>query len=197
MGPASIGIKLGAAGTSIAKLPGDRASVNFPGAIDGRRGLRVALPIHLGGRGFGWTFEPYLSRSSVRRVVRDAVGDVDGLRAFDLMAFGMYTGPLVQLQVKAPLYLGIGFGAMSSYIASDGFAFGMDLYGRAPLSLTYYLSTQIALVAELGIGYGVTLFANKARTVIEPSTRDQTSVTDRAEVGQAFAWDWTFGVRLP
>ncbi len=197
MGSASIGIKAGLAGTSVARLPTDGESAGFPGAINARRGVRVAFPIHLGGRGFGWTLEPYLSRSEILRLTRDESGDVDGSRVFDLTAFGIYTGPSVQLQVATPLYLGIGFGAMSSYIESGGFDYGLDLYGRLPLSLTYYVSSQLALVAEFSVGYGVSLFANKVRTVTSRSTGRTTLVKDPADLGQAFAWDWSFGIRLP
>jgi hypothetical protein len=194
MSAASIGVKIGLAGIGVADLP-TQESAGFLGEINARRGLRVAFPIHLGGRGFGWTVEPYLTRSKVQRLVRDERGGIDGARVFDLTAFGVYTGPAVQLQLTRPLYLGLGFGVASSYIESGGFDFGVDLYGRVPLTLTYYVSSQLAFVAEFSAGYGVSLFANKVRTDL--SSGRATLVKDPADLGRAFAWDWSFGVRLP
>jgi hypothetical protein len=194
MGTASIGIKVGLSGTGVASLP-SAESASFLGTINARRGMRLAFPIHLGGRGFGWTIEPYLSRSKVQRLVRDDRGGIDGARVFDLTGFGVYTGPSVQLQLARPLYLGLGFGAASSYIESAGFDFGVDLYGRVPLSLTYYVSNQFAFVAEFSAGYGLSLFANKVRT--DRSSGRATLVKDPADLGRAFAWDWSFGIRLP
>lgn len=194
MGAASIGIKIGLAGIGVAELPTEE-SAGFLGEINARRGMRVAFPIHLGGRGFGWTIEPYLTRSKVQRLARDAQGDIDGSRVFDLTAFGVYTGPSVQLQLARPLYLGLGFGAASSYIESGGFDFGVDLYGRVPLTLTYYVSSQFAFIAEFSAGYGVSLFANRVRT--DRSSGRAILVKDPADLGRAFAWDWSFGIRLP
>lgn len=194
----SISIKFGEAGNGVARLSRNVKTGSFPGAIDSRRGFRVALSLHLGGAGFGWTIEPYLSRSSVRSQVKDLEGSVTAFDSVDLTAYGMYTGPLVEIHVSRATYVGLGFGVMTTYIASDGFALGVDLYGRVPLSFTHYVSSQFALVLELGIGYGMTTFANKPREVTDPTRSNATTtVRDRADFGQAFAWDWSFGVRLP
>jgi hypothetical protein len=59
------------------------------------------------------------------------------------------------------------------------------------------VSNQFALMAEFGVGYGVSLFANKVRTATDRSTGKTSLVKDSADLGQAFAWDWSFGIRLP
>lgn len=197
MASAGIGVKLGFAGIVASRLQVEREGRRYVSDVDARTGLHLALPIHLGGEGFGWTIEPYLSRSRIGRAVKDATGMANGSEDVELTALGAYTGPVVNLHLAEPFYLGVGFGARAAYVASDAFALGVDIYGRAPISATYYLAPQFALVAEVGLGYGGSIFAHKSRVVVDPTTNRSKSVTDDPLFGRALSWDFSVGVRLP
>jgi hypothetical protein len=41
------------------------------------------------------------------------------------------------------------------------------------------------------------VFADKPRIVVDPITRSVTNTKDDPQFGTAFAWDASFGVRLP
>ena len=214
MGRASIGLNVGMAGSGVGKYNLTVEGISVPGSIDSRQGLYLALPIHVGGDGFGWTFAPYMSRSSIARDVKDGEGYVVGSKDTNLSAYVLYTGPVVHIQVTQPLYLGIGAGIKLAYIANDTFEYAADAYGRVPLSATYYITDKLALVAETGFGYGVSAFLDKGTidedgpsvvgvsdSVIRNGTiasSDEVRTTDEdPQFGKAFAWDFSIGVRLP
>jgi hypothetical protein len=138
-----------------------------------------------------------LSRSSVGHALRDENGVISGSEDVDLTAYGVYTGPVVNIHVISPLYLGLGVGVKGAYIANDGFDYAFDAYARAPLSATYYVTDQFALVAEVGLGYGLSIFADLPRVRIDPLTNKLKDVPEEPQVGKAFAWDCSLGVRLP
>jgi hypothetical protein len=196
--PAGVGVKLGMAGMGAGKLTvsggGDQS---YTGRVDSRRGLHLAIPIHLGGSGFGFTLEPYLSRSSIGHTVKDASGLATGTEDAELTAYGVYFGPAVNIHVAQPLYLGVGVGVKGAYVASDDFDLALDAYGRVPLSATYYVTNQLAVVAELGLGYGVSIFADKPRPTYDASTGTVRNAKDDPRFGRAVTWDCTIGVRLP
>lgn len=194
---AGIGVKLGMAGMSSGQLKVSRSGKSYTGNIDSRRGLHLAIPISLGGDGFGWTIEPYLTRSTVSSATVDAKGTVTAGADANLTAYGVYTGPSINLHIAAPLYLGFGAGLKAAYVSSPDFKLALDAYGRIPLNATYYLSNQLALVAETGFGYGVSAYTNKAQTVVSPTTGKVVNVKDDSQFGRAFAWDCSIGVRLP
>ena len=212
MGGASIGLNVGMAGSTVGEYTLKVDGVTVPGRIDSRQGLYVALPIHVGGDGFGWTFSPFMSRSSIGRDLKDAGGYVVGSQDTSLSAYGLYTGPVVNFHVAQPLYLGIGAGIKLAYVANDAFKYAGDAYGRVPLSATYYLTDQLALVAETGFGYGVSAFVDSG-TVDGPdvvgvnggvsgpadidSSADFRTTDEDPKFGKAFAWDFSVGVRLP
>jgi hypothetical protein len=191
-----VGFKIGAAGMGEGKFDIESNGQTYPGRVDSRRGLHLALPIALGGEGFGWTLEPYLSKASVMRTFTDLSGQPSGEEEASLTAYGVYTGPAVQLQVVQPLYLGVGIGLKGAYVASDDFRYGFDAYARVPVSATYYVLDDVALMVEVGLGYGVSAYVNKPVPVVDAQGR-LTNVESDAQFGKAFAWDCSIGVRLP
>jgi hypothetical protein len=54
------------------------------------------------------------------------------------------------------VYPHIGLGLQAGYMMSDIIDVGMDFYARVPLGITYYPVKNLALVAELGLGWGMT-----------------------------------------
>lgn len=192
-----IGLKLGVAGMGAGELQLDAMGEDVMGRVGTRRGMYVSLPIHVGGDGFGWVFEPFLAKASLSHQVTDSSGFVSGNSDSDLMAYGMYTGPSVNIQVVRPLYLGIGAGIKLAYVTSPSFEYAGDAYGRVPLSATYYLANQVALVAELGLGYGVSAYLNKPQPVVDSVTRTVENEGGDIQFGKALAWDCSIGVRLP
>ena len=210
MGRASIGLNVGMAGSGVGKYELKVKDVSVPGEVDSRSGLYLALPIHVGGDGFGWTFSPYLSRSSITHKLKDSEGYEVGSEDTSLSAYGLYTGPVMNFQVAQPLYLGIGAGIKLAYILNETYDYAADAYGRVPLSATYYITDQLAIVAETGIGYGVSAFIDKSVTnpnvvgvnqkAIESgsySLDDVRTTDEEPKFGKAFAWDFSIGVRLP
>lgn len=193
-----IGLKLGMAGTSAGSLASSSDGLSVDDEVDARRGLHLAIPLSVGGSGFGWTLEPYMSRSSIGRSTRDPTGVITGRREqVELRAYGVYTGPVVQIHVANPVYVGIGLGVKGAYVANDGFDYAFDAYARVPLSVTYYVIDQLALVAELGLGYGISIFADQPRIRIDPLTNKPRTVPSDPQLGKSFAWDFSIGIRLP
>jgi hypothetical protein len=196
MNSLGIGFKLGMAGMGEGKLQFQSNGKSYPGRIDSRRGLYLSLPLQVGGDGFGWMFEPYYSRATVGTTTTDTGGQPNGTADVSLAAYGLYTGPTVNIHVAQPLYLGIGAGIKAAYVSSNGFDYGVDAYGRVPVSATYYLSNQVALVAEMGLGYGVSAYVSKPNVVLSP-TGKVSKVENDAQFGKSLAWDCSVGVRLP
>jgi hypothetical protein len=206
MGRASIGINVGMAGSGVGKYTLEVEGMSVPGKVSSRQGLYLALPIHVGGDGFGWTFSPFLSRSTIAHNVKDSSGNVLGSEDAALTAYGLYTGPVVNIQVTQPLYLGIGAGLKLAYISNKTFEYAADAYARVPISATYYVTDQLAVVAETGFGYGVSAFVDKPNVVGVDETaalngtvgfEDVRNTNDDPQFGKAFAWDFSVGVRLP
>jgi hypothetical protein len=192
MGWAGIGLKVGVAGVSAGKL----TVMGQEGRIDGRTGVHVALPINLGGDGFGWTLEPFFGQSSVGHAVKDNAGNVVGAESVSLQAVGLYTGPTVNFHVLDPLYVGFGIGLKGAYLLNSSFEYAADVYGRVPVHATYYVSRKFALVAEVAFGYGASAYVDKPRVVVD-SARNAHNVKDDPQFGLAYTWDATIGVRLP
>jgi hypothetical protein len=196
MNSVGIGFKMGMAGMGEGKLQFQSNGKSYPGRVDSRRGLTLSVPLQVGGDGFGWMFEPYYSRASVGTTTTDATGQPSGSTDVNLAAYGMYTGPTVNIHVMQPLYLGIGAGIKAAYVASNFFDYGIDAYGRVPVSATYYLANQVALVAELGLGYGVSAYVSQPNIVVTP-TGKISKVENDAQFGKSLSWDCSVGVRLP
>jgi len=193
MGWAGVGVKVGVAGVSAGKL----TVMGREARTEGRMGLHVALPINLGGDGFGWTFEPFFGQASVGRAVKDNAGNVVGDQSVSLQALGIYTGPTFNFHAMDPLYVGFGLGIKGAYLLNNSFEYAADVYGRVPVHATYYLSPKLALVAEVGFGYGASAYVDKPHVVVDNATRAGRNVKDDPQVGLAYTWDATIGVRLP
>jgi hypothetical protein len=193
MGWAGIGVKVGVAGMTTGKL----TVMGQQGRTEGRMGVHVALPITLGGDGFGWNFEPYFMQSSIAHETKDTQGTVTGSENVGLTALGMYTGPIFNIHAMDPLYIGFGLGIKGAYLMNKGFDYAADLYGRVPVHATYYFNRTIAMTADVGFGYGVSAFADKPRVMIDPVSRSLKNVKDDPLFGLAYTWDATIGVRLP
>jgi hypothetical protein len=196
MNSAGIGVKVGMAGMSAGEQQLRIEGKNVESRIEARRGVYVALPISLGGDGFGWSFEPYFARASVERTTRDALGAATGSTEASLTSYGLYTGPMFNVHVVQPLYLGVGVGLKAAYVHSPSFEYALDAYARVPLSATYYLSNKLALVAELGLGYGLSAYVDKPTKVIGANGK-VSAVESEAQVGKGLTWDCSIGVRLP
>ncbi|MET0285805.1 MAG: hypothetical protein ABW352_15095 [Polyangiales bacterium] len=196
MGVAGIGVKVGVAGMGEGKLSISRDGETYTSRVEARRGLQLSLPIDVGGDGFGWRFEPYLSFANVNVARTTSAGVQPGEQA-NLTAYGMYTGPTVNIHIVQPLYLGIGAGLKAAYVQSNAFDLAVDAYLRAPVSATYYVNNSVALVAELGFGYGASVYFNKPVAVVDPVTRVVSNRNEDPQAGKAFLWDCSIGVRLP
>jgi hypothetical protein len=192
MGWAGIGLKLGVAGVGGGKF----TVMGQETRTEGRMGLHVALPINLGGDGFGWTLEPFFGQSSVGRALKDNAGNVVGDTSVNLLAVGIYTGPTINIHVMDPLYVGFGLGIKGAYLLNDSFQYAADVYGRVPVHATYYLSRKLALVAEVGFGYGASAYVDKPHVVVDSSGSEH-NVNDDPKLGLAYTWDTTIGVRFP
>jgi hypothetical protein len=190
---AGIGVKVGLA--SIATGKGN--IYGQQGRIDSRMGAHVAVPINLGGEGASFTLEPYFSRSDVSHDVKDTAGVVTGTSSVGLSAYGVYLGPTFNIHVARPLYLGFGFGVKGAYLQNNAFDYAFDAYARVPLHGTYYVNNSLAFVAEVGLGYGASVFVDKPTIVVDPVTRSVRNTRDDPQFGTAFTWDASFGVRLP
>jgi hypothetical protein len=197
MSSLGIGFKLGVAGMGTGTLQFQRNGKSYPGRIESRRGMYLSVPLQVGGEGFGWMFEPYYSRASVGTLTFDTSGRPTGSVDSNTAAYGLYTGPTVTFHVVRSLYVGVGAGVKTAYVSSSGFNYGIDLYGRVPVSATYYLTDQVALVAELGLGYGLSAYFSDTRTVVDPVTKRSAKVDSNALYGKSLTWDCTIGVRLP
>lgn len=193
MGWAGIGVKVG-----VASVGAGKASISgFEGRTDSRFGMQLAMPIHLGGDGASFTLEPYMAMSSVSHDTKDSMGQVTGSESVNLNAYGVYLGPTFNIHVARPVYVGFGFGIKGAYLANNAFDYAVDAYGRVPLHATYYVSNSCALVAEVGLGYGGSLFVDKPQVAVDVASRTARNVKDDPQFGTAFTWDASFGVRLP
>ena len=193
MGWAAIGVKVGTAGMSAGKL----TVMGQQGHTQARLGLHVAVPITLGGDGFGWNFEPYFMQSSITHDLKNDAGSVVGSENVGLKALGLYTGPVFNIHATDALYIGFGLGVKGAYLMNKGFDYAADLYARVPVHATYYLSRSVALTAEVGFGYGASVFADNPRMTVNPYAGTVTNVKDDPLFGLAYTWDASVGVRLP
>jgi hypothetical protein len=176
MGWIGIGVKLGVGYVGSSRIEIDAPPVNGMQVdysqvfeTETRTGLQVSVPINLGGDAFGLMIEPYLNLNRVR-------------------AQGVYFGPTISIQTIDPLYVGFGFGLRAAYLKADHLDFGIDLGGRVPFHATYYMLNDLALVAELGIGYTAT------GLILKPEAGEKAS---DISFGGAFSWDFGMGVRFP
>jgi hypothetical protein len=193
MNGAGLGVRLGVAGTGA----GSQTIQGYQGRVDKRVGLHVSVPIFLGDDGMGFVIEPMLQRSQVSHSVKDVRGNVIDTQDVDVVGWGVYFGPQLQIRVSEMGYVGVGIGVKALYLSNDAFQYATDVYGRMPLSGTWYLNRHVALVSELGLGYGFSVFTDAPRPVVDVEGRTIRNTTDDPQFGRAFAWDLTFGLRVP
>lgn len=193
MGWAGIGLKVGAAGVTAGKL----TVAGQEGRTNSRMGVQVSVPINMGGDGFGWLLEPYFMQSSTVHDLMDSDGNLRGSENVALSALGVYTGPTFNIHALDELYVGFGLGIKGAYIMNPAFDYAADAYLRMPVHATYYLSRQMALVGEVGFGYGASLFADIPEARLSANTRQVENIAADPQFGLAYTWDATIGVRLP
>jgi hypothetical protein len=170
MGWFGIGLKLGvgSVGESEIEIKNDIQTLKIK--TESRTGLKLAVPINLGGDGFGWIFEPYLHLDS------------------DINAMGLYNGPTFNIHIMDPLYVGFGFGLQFASLSGDGLEAGYDIGGRIPITATYYLLNDIGLIGEFGFGYTASGYLLE-ESIVNPDPE--------INFGSAFAWDFSVGARWP
>ena len=145
-----------------------------------RFGVQLSLPVQLGGAGVGFRIEPMFNFSSSAR------------------SYGVYVGPTFSYRVIDPLYLGFGLGLKAAWVDADAWKYGGDFQGRIPLTVTYYVVQDVAMVLEFAYGGGVSVFANESRVVSNPLTGLRlSSKTPEATFGIGRSWDLSVGVRFP
>lgn len=142
-----------------------------------RFGLQLSLPIQLGGEGVSFHFEPMF-------------GFADGARSY-----GLYFGPAFHFHVYQNLYLGFGVGVKGAWVKADEWRYAGDVFGRIPLTVTYYLIDDLALVANFGFGFGVSGYYTD-RVLRDPRNNKPIEAPD-VTFGVAGTWDLSFGVRFP
>jgi hypothetical protein len=190
---AGIGLKAGMAGMGSAET-----TINgYSNPVESRLGMQLSLPINLGGDGLGFMIEPLMTTASISKATKDPTGTVTGAEDVSLLGLGAYIGPTFNFHVIDPLYIGFGFGLKGAYLMQDGFDLAADLYGRVPVTGTYYLTKTVGLIAEVGFGYGASVFVDKPQPMLDPITQTVKNVSDDPVFGQTFMWDASLGVRLP
>ncbi|MDB4977724.1 MAG: hypothetical protein JWN48_6065 [Myxococcaceae bacterium] len=143
-----------------------------------RRGFNLSLPMQIGGSGVGFRVEPYLTISA------------------DARAYGVYTGPTFEFHVAQPLYLGFGLGLKAAYVKVEPWKYAGDVYGRIPLSATWYVLDDLALTFELGFGAGASGYYREVRNIVIPTTGRTVNKKDIA-FGFGRIWDLSVGFRFP
>ena len=146
---------------------------------EARRGVNLSFPFQLGGPGLGVRVEPYMTLASAAQ------------------AYGLFIGPTFEFQVTTPLYLGVGFGLKAAWVKADPWKYAGDVYGRVPVSATWYVADGLALVLEAGFGGGVSAYFGEVRDIINPTTG--ATIARKADVTFGFGrtWDLSVGVRFP
>ena len=144
-----------------------------------RFGFQLSLPIQLGGEGVSFRLEP-------------TFGFADGAQSY-----GLYFGPAFNFHVYQNLYLGFGLGVKGGWLKADDWRYAGDVFGRIPLTATYYLIDDLALVIDFGFGIGVSGYYTD-RVVRDPRTnRPIAKKAPDATFGVAGTWDLSFGLRFP
>lgn len=156
---------------------GDITLNGITSTVPSRSGARIALGLALGGDGFGFDIEPFFTHESGTGWTSNTVGAYFGL-AYRLQ-FGRF-------------FPHIGLGLQSGYLMDDGIDLGLELHGRVPIGVTWYLLDDLGLVAELGIGYGATAIKFKL-----PPAAPGVTVDDAIKFAPALSMDFTVGIRWP
>lgn len=99
------------------------------------------------------------------------------------------------------LYPTLGVGFHYAYIfENDYLSSGAEFYVRAPLGLTWYFTSFLGLVLEMGFYYGgtgVRAKATESGDLVADSRRSALAASDSIETGAGFALDFMMGLRFP
>lgn len=122
-----------------------------------RHSLLIQLDLDMGGAGSGFIFAPYYAMETIDTLAgkkkMHALGADFGMR----YAFGSQNVfPYIGFQTK------IGYIFKNSTLAIDH---GLEIYGRIPLGLTYYVLEDLGIVVETCIGYGTTALTGPGYTL--------------------------------
>jgi len=165
--------------------PGNRKKLS----LDSRTGLQIAVPVNLGGDGIGLLIEP-----SITFVAIEGVNTTTGKKKdYGVTVLSAYLGPNLNLHPLDALYLGVGAGLKFGYATSDIYEFGVDIVGRIPVTATYYLLSDLAVLVDFGFGYGLSGYA--AKSFPDPTT-GKTRTPDLQYAGVS-VWDLSVGIRWP
>lgn len=144
-----------------------------------RRGVNLSFPVQLGGPGLGIRIEPYMTLAAAAQ------------------AYGVYLGPTFEFHVVTQLYLGVGFGLKAAWVKVDPWKYAGDLYGRIPVSITWYAVDDLALVLEAGFGGGASAYFGEVKDIVNPTTGAKLARKADVTFGFGRTWDLSVGVRFP
>jgi|GEM_PF-6956759 len=116
--------------------------------IPGRHSMLIQLDFDMGGPGSGFIFAPYYAMQTAKTTIFGKVR-MHTLGADFGMRYAFKAGnafPYIGLQTK----LGYIFN-------NDLIDHGVELFGRLPLGLTYYILEDLGIVIETCIAYGTTI----------------------------------------
>ena len=182
IGWAGIGVKIGYQYFGDASFDsGEDAASTVVGGIPARKNTTVALTIDLGGDGFGVQLSPFYASGELRDEKLSTVG---------LFAGGMYRPHF------GKVYPHVGVGLQAGFMSADIIDVGLDFYARIPVGFTYYPLKNLGLVAELGLGYGVTGVQYPTQSFDVGDGSISVSSPD-LEFGTTFLYDLSIGLRFP
>ncbi|RJO69435.1 MAG: hypothetical protein C4523_06350 [Myxococcales bacterium] len=138
--------------------------------ISRRHAMLAMVSFDVGDLGYAFETEPYFS-------IEVASGEKPfyGLGANLQMVYRFYVHHI------APSF---GMGVKGGYLFGEELKHGMELYGRFPLAVSFYMGEDIAFLIEVGLMYGITGLQG-ARFGKDLQFAD------------GFAVDWTVGIRWP
>lgn len=143
-------------------LEGKLADATLEGRVPARDNVAIVLPLNVGGSGFGVDLQPSLS-----------FGDVSAL--------GLYFGSALHISLGR-LYVDLGLGVQGGWWIEKGIDLGVDIHGRLPVGLTYYVTPDVGLFLALGLMYGGTAYK---------------IAKGKTEFGTAGGFDLGMGIRFP
>jgi len=165
-------------------LPPDISSQLQKRVQPSRGAPTVGLELFLGnGLGFAWDSEVYLMFD-------------------DSLVIGGFMGPAFRFHIKR-LYVSLGAGLRVGYLTDDSLDAGLDLYGRIPISLTYYVSDGLGLMFEFGFGWGGTGVKFKEAPVVPGLSPEQQAQFDALasdfnfQFAKTGTFDGAIGLRFP
>jgi hypothetical protein len=154
------------------------------GGIPERDNTTLTFTLDLGGDGLGLQLAPYYAKGEIRDT--------------DLTTVGVFVGGMLRPHFGS-VYPHVGVGLQAGYMSADIITYGLDLYARVPLGVTFYPVSNLALVAELGLGWGMTGVQYPTQE-LEVDTGQGISVTATSpdlEFGTTTLYDLSIGLRFP